>query len=408
MKKKAAVAIMMSTVMTASVFAAPSTVFGQTTDNTADMSRTVVKDLAPEAPEESEYVDTSAESAGYKSVDLRWKTASGAVGYNVYISAEENDGEFTLETTVGAGTSSYRFTNLDMNTQYLFLVEAFYSEEGKGPHSVLNSTVESEQGGYIDTGDKGENTVIDDEQVAAATPTLEAPQVDAYINTTTSATVEWEKVEGASGYYVYKKNQDTGKFSKVKTVESGSTTSWSQDSLAKGETHQYRVKAYRIVNEGNLSGEAGSDSTETPKVLKRSSKDFSKTYAAKILKKGETKLGKPYVFGASGPNSFDCSGFVYWTLKNSKVDDVSISRTSAQGIYNKYKKYNIGKSLSKAQPGDIILFSKGRRTTGIYHAGLYYGNNKQIHATTGRYNGIEIDGMAENQIAAIIRMPGLE
>jgi len=98
------------------------------------------------------------------------------------------------------------------------------------------------------------------------------------------------------------------------------------------------------------------------------------TFAA-LIAEAERHLGKPYVFGASGPNSFDCSGFVCYVLNNSGV--ASVGRTSAQGLYN----MSTPIPPSEARPGDLIFF------TGTYsaprpvtHVGFYVGNGMMIHA----------------------------
>lgn len=73
------------------------------------------------------------------------------------------------------------------------------------------------------------------------------------------------------------------------------------------------------------------------------------SYAA-LMEEAQKHLGKPYVFGASGPNTFDCSGFVCYALNQSGV--ASVGRTTAQGLYN----MTTPVSPENAQPGDLIFF----------------------------------------------------
>ena len=79
------------------------------------------------------------------------------------------------------------------------------------------------------------------------------------------------------------------------------------------------------------------------------------------------QLGKPYVFGATGPGSFDCSGL---TLGAWKAAGVSINRTSQAQFRN-------GQAVSKSdlQPGDLVFYYGG-----ISHVALYVGNGTIIHA----------------------------
>lgn len=96
-------------------------------------------------------------------------------------------------------------------------------------------------------------------------------------------------------------------------------------------------------------------------------------YAA-MMKEAQKHLGKPYVFGAKGPNKFDCSGFVCYVLRNSGVKKIS---TNAQGLYNACTPV----SRANAKPGDLIFFTKTYSTKNtVTHVGIYIGNNKMIHA----------------------------
>ena len=96
---------------------------------------------------------------------------------------------------------------------------------------------------------------------------------------------------------------------------------------------------------------------------------------ASSTRSGRHGLGKPYVFGASGPDSFDCSGFVCYCLNHSGV--ANVGRLTAQGLYNICTPI----SPANAQPGDLVFF------TGTYscpspcsHVGIYVGGGRMIAA----------------------------
>jgi hypothetical protein len=99
----------------------------------------------------------------------------------------------------------------------------------------------------------------------------------------------------------------------------------------------------------------------------------SGSYAA-LMEEAQKHLGKPYVFGAKGPDKFDCSGFVCWSLSKSGVRNIA---TNAQGLYNA----STPVSRENAQPGDLIFF-KGTYSTHntVTHVGIYIGNGQMIHA----------------------------
>ena len=95
-----------------------------------------------------------------------------------------------------------------------------------------------------------------------------------------------------------------------------------------------------------------------------------------LFQEAEKHIGKRYVFGANGPNNFDCSSFVCWSFTHSGVKNMP--RTTAWGIY---KTYCNPVSPSEAKAGDIIFF-KNTYDSGspISHVGIYAGNGMMIHA----------------------------
>ncbi|MBF6142636.1 NlpC/P60 family protein [Nocardia farcinica] len=87
------------------------------------------------------------------------------------------------------------------------------------------------------------------------------------------------------------------------------------------------------------------------------------------LAAGLTRVGDPYVWGATGPHQFDCSGLVQWAFKQVGKD---VPRTSsAQASY--------GTPVAKEdlQPGDVVFFYPD-----ISHVGIYAGNGLMLHAST--------------------------
>ncbi|MCI3276076.1 C40 family peptidase [Streptomyces cylindrosporus] len=111
------------------------------------------------------------------------------------------------------------------------------------------------------------------------------------------------------------------------------------------------------TSDSGTSGTSGSTSTDSSYATK----------AAKALAFARSQIGKPYVWGATGPDSYDCSGL---TQAAWKAAGVSLPRTT-------YDQVNAGTtvSLADAQPGDLIFFYDD-----ISHVGLYIGNGMMIHA----------------------------
>ncbi|ASW44282.1 NlpC/P60 family protein [Clostridium isatidis] len=78
-------------------------------------------------------------------------------------------------------------------------------------------------------------------------------------------------------------------------------------------------------------------------------------------------IGTPYVYGATGPSAFDCSGFTSYVFRNAA--GIEISRTT-------YSQVGVGQEVSygELQPGDLVF------TYGLDHVGIYVGNGQYIHA----------------------------
>lgn len=94
---------------------------------------------------------------------------------------------------------------------------------------------------------------------------------------------------------------------------------------------------------------------------------LGETIAALALK----YLGRPYVFGGSSPSGFDCSGFVWYVLKQSGTP---VSR----GLFGQYSSGSHPR-LSQLQPGDLVFF-ENTYMPGLSHNGIYLGGGKFVHA----------------------------
>jgi cell wall-associated NlpC family hydrolase len=106
----------------------------------------------------------------------------------------------------------------------------------------------------------------------------------------------------------------------------------------------------------SFAQQANADSSDKPQ------------YSA-VYKEAKKHLGTSYVYGATGPTHFDCSGFTKYVYK--KSIGKAIPRT-AQAQYRGTKKV----SKSHVKKGDLVYF--GSSTFGISHVGMYIGNGKMI------------------------------
>ncbi|WP_030542653.1 C40 family peptidase [Streptomyces albus] len=129
--------------------------------------------------------------------------------------------------------------------------------------------------------------------------------------------------------------------------------------LAEEARQQAQAEAAAGTDTGTSAGtdtSAGSGTTET-----------TGTKAQQAIEFARAQIGKPYVWGATGPNSYDCSGL---TGAAWKAAGVTLPRTT-------YDQVNTGTRIAKSamQPGDLIFFYDD-----ISHVGLYIGGGQMIHA----------------------------
>ncbi|MER6997763.1 NlpC/P60 family protein [Streptomyces sp. NPDC000410] len=93
----------------------------------------------------------------------------------------------------------------------------------------------------------------------------------------------------------------------------------------------------------------------------------SSARAAAAVAAAQSVVGRPYVWGANGPNGFDCSGLTQWSYAQAGV---GLPRTSQAQRY-------AGRQvpLSEARPGDLVTYRSDAS-----HVGMYVGNGQVIHA----------------------------
>ena len=101
----------------------------------------------------------------------------------------------------------------------------------------------------------------------------------------------------------------------------------------------------------------------------------------KVVNKAKEQLGKPYVWGASGPGSFDCGGLVKYVYKQ------AVNIELPMGTFNQ-ETYGKEASLGSLLPGDLLFYGTRGNT---YHVGIYIGSNQMIHAPQPGQNVTTVD-----------------
>ena len=148
------------------------------------------------------------------------------------------------------------------------------------------------------------------------------------------------------------------KGSKVEILES--SNGWYKVKLSNGKIGWGSGSYISMTTSSNSSSNSNSENN-TP----------SQNKVETVVNLAHAQLGKPYVWGAEGPNSFDCSGLIHYVYKQAGV---SMPRSSKE-------QSNVGTKINKSdlQPGDLI-FSSTDGTGGVSHVAIYVGNGEMIHA----------------------------
>ena len=100
------------------------------------------------------------------------------------------------------------------------------------------------------------------------------------------------------------------------------------------------------------------------------------TTGGEIAALSQQFIGCRYVYGGSGPTSFDCSGFTMYLYKQYGIS-LAHGATAQMG-------YGVSVDKSELQPGDLVFF-RYNTTKAASHVGIYLGDGKFIHASTREY-----------------------
>ena len=223
---------------------------------------------------------------------------------------------------------------------------------------------------------------------------------------------EWVKVSGSSG------GSDSGSSNPIGTgtvntaclnVRSGAGTGYSRLGLL------YKGNSVTILGSSNgwykisYKNGVGYVSAEYVSIKDGGNNDGGNSSTSSIGEQAvalaKQQLGKPYVYGAAGPNSFDCSGLFYYVFNQLGV---SIARGSSSQYYNSGRFV----SVDEMQPGDLVYIFDSKYdysggTLPTTHVLMYIGDNTVLHASTTS-NTVRTDtlfgGYYGNYVVAVKRM----
>lgn len=207
------------------------------------------------------------------------------------------------------------------------------------------------------------------------------------------------------------KASGTGSSSGTKT--SGSTGSGTTTKPATGGSSGSTTTQPATGNTGSTTTQpatgssSGSTGTTTPSkpstpVTTTPTAPSSPSKGAAALAFATSQIGKPYVFGAAGPNSYDCSGLVMAAYASVGV---AVGGHNVVWQYNYFAAQGRLVPLSQAQPGDILFYSTNGSVSGEYHNTLYAGGGMMVEAPKPGTNVRKISVWLPGQLMPYVARP---
>lgn len=178
----------------------------------------------------------TAESVDFNAIKVTWKKVDGASGYYVYRKA---DGEkYFKQMAEVNGNRTFSSTDLSATTgvKYQYTVRAYRNRNGK-PYAGLY-----------------------DSKGVTATACTKAPTIKSGVSTVSDKLkLTWSKVNGATGYNVYRKLENDKNYKLIKTINGNGNVEFTDSGLKCGVKYYYRVNGFRTVDSKNYEGLGSKD-----------------------------------------------------------------------------------------------------------------------------------------------------
>lgn len=313
----------------------------------------------------------NAKTASSTSIKITWSRVYPAKGYEIYRSTSLNGTYKKIATVSGGATLSYKNTGLKTGTKYYYKVRAI-SGTTKGSFSSKDY----------------------------ATPTLLAPNVVSASATKSTITVKWEKVSGASGYYVYRKSSSSGSWTKIATVKGSSTIAY-KDTGRSGK-YYYSVKAYKSLDGKKITGNRSATLiARTLKATTISVDRYNNTFAQQVTWSKVTGATGYQVYKKVGDNgswtrvattsklSYNTEvphgKWHYWKVRPIFKNDGKITYGPFSEVKNYINYWNPNYNVWQSSEWDssvgsifINVTNNGKYTMRIYSDGAWYNDSSSV------------------------------
>ena len=156
----------------------------------------------------------------------------------------------------------------------------------------------------------------------------------------------------------------------TKTTKKKSPVANLANKVKQATTKKKTTKEDKVKKANQIVNETVKKTTANKKTNTSSIQASSK--AASVVALAKEQVGKPYVWGATGPDKFDCSGLVQYVYQHAA--GINLPRTT-------YDQVKVGQTvpLDKLQAGDLVFWGS---ETAPYHVAIYIGNNQYVNSAT--------------------------
>ena len=185
----------------------------------------------------------------------------------------------------------------------------------------------------------------------------------------------WYKVgtrEWIEARYTVDVNEEEPVKTAAKTTKKKSAVVNLANKVKQATQKKKTTKADKVKKANQIVNETVKKTTAKKKTDNKISSVQASSKAASVVALAKEQVGKPYVWGATGPDKFDCSGLVQYVYQHAA--GINLPRTT-------YDQVKVGQTvpLDQLQAGDLVFWGS---ETAPYHVAIYIGNNQYVNSAT--------------------------
>lgn len=358
-------------------------------DNTADDKSDDTKKADDSVTTGGETTGKIANDTAVRIVPLIYSSQIGEVkkGETVTIISEQNNWAYIATSSITGWVRIDSITGKKITQTTVSAVESTTSEQ-ETENTVVENTVTTDTKTENTTSNTVENTTsssgstsssyiektmyVNDYSVNVRKEASTSSKVMMVLGINTKLTVIGEEGD----WYKVKTSEGIGYVSKKLLTSNSPTTSRGGNMLS---DHK--------VSEVSTSNDESTSSSKRTSTGSNSKQNEIVNYAKQFL-------GVPYVYGGASKSGFDCSGFTMYVYKKFGIS----MRHGAQAQAKLGTAVNVNKKSASSlkenlQPGDLVFFLDYETMDEIGHCGIYIGDGKFIHASSGSGHCVKINSL---------------